>query len=99
MLRGAFQRAMSGEERAWRVWWLWGVPAALAASALAMGAEALRTDGLHGAGALTDTFKVLVHAAWFVAAWRCARNTEHAAWMFTGRFVAALGVALVAITA
>ena len=90
--------AISGRERLWRVWWLWSVPVALAASALTLCAEFLRLDGMHAAGALLDTVKVLVYAAWAVAAWRCAPNVQNALWCNLGRAGVALGVLLVTIT-
>lgn len=92
------QHAMSGRERLWRVWWLWGIPVALAASVLTVCAEFARGDGMHVAGSLLDTVKVLIYAAWLVAAWRCAPNVQDRFWKNAGRFAVALGVVLVAVT-
>jgi hypothetical protein len=90
--------ALSGKERPWRIWTLWGVPVGLAASALTIGAEFAREGGAHAGGALLDTLKVLVYAAWLVAAWRCAPNAESALGRFATRAAVALGVVLVAVT-
>lgn len=92
------RRALSGEDRLWRIWTLWGIPAGLAASALTVFAEFARMDGLHATGALLDAMKVVIYAAWLVAAWRCARNTEQLLWRSLTRASVALGVVLVALT-
>ena len=91
-------RAISGNERLWRVWWLWGIPVALAASALTVVAGLARDEALYATGALLDALKVLVYAGWLVAAWRCAPNVEDAFWKHAGRAAVALSVVLVAIT-
>ena len=91
-------RALSGKERLWRIWTLWGIPIGLAASALTVFDELARNDGLHATGALLDTIKVMVYAAWLVAAWRCAPNVENALWRNLTRAAVAFGVVLVAVT-
>lgn len=90
--------ALSGKERLWRIWTLWGIPVGLAASALTVCAEFARDDGMQAGGALLDTIKVVIYAAWLVAAWRCAPNAERALWGHITRAAVALGVVLVAVT-
>ena len=96
---GQMHQALSGKERLWRVWWLWGIPVALAASALTVFAGFAREDGMHVAGSLLDTLKVLIYAAWLVAAWRCAPNVKDAFWKNVSRAAVALGIVLVSMTA
>jgi hypothetical protein len=92
------RRGLSGKERLWRIWILWGIPVGLAASALTIGAEFAREGGMHAGGALLDTIKVLIYAAWLVAAWRCAPNAENVLWRIVTHAAVALGVVLVAVT-
>ncbi len=91
-------RALSGEERLWRVWWLWGIPVGFIVSAVTIVAEMARDGGWNASGDLLDAVKVLVYAAWLVAAWRCAPNAERALWRIGTRVLVALGVVLVAVT-
>ena len=95
---GATRRAMSGEERLWKVWWLWGVPVAALATALTLSAEFLRMDGLHSWGEFLDAVKLLVYAAWLTAAWRCAEKAERPAVRIAARLAVAAGVLTAALT-
>lgn len=94
-----FRRALAGEERLWRIWWLGGIPVALAATALTLSAEFLRIDGYHTWGNFFDVLKLLVYAGWFTAAWRSAGNTENSPARLAGRLAVAAGVVTVAFTA
>jgi hypothetical protein len=97
-LGGGLRRALAGEERLWKTWWLWGVPVALAAILLTLAAEFLRADGFHRAGDLIDVLKLLVYAAWLTAAWRSAENTSHFPSRLAGRLAVAAGVVTAALT-
>lgn len=94
----ASRRALSGEEQLWKVWWLWGIPVALAATAFTLSAEFLRMDGRHAWGEFLDVLKFLVYAAWLTAAWRCAEKTSHPAARIAGRLAVAAGVLTAALT-
>jgi hypothetical protein len=98
-LRTSLRRALNGEERLWRVWWLWGVPGGLATSALTVFAEMLRDAGLSGAGAGLDVLKLLVYLTWLGAAWRCSGNVVNRAWTGIARAAIALALGLSALTA
>ena len=94
----ATRRALSGEEKLWKVWWLWGIPVALAATAFTLSAEFLRLEGHHSWGEFLDVLKLLVYAAWLTAAWRCAERTEHPAARIAARLAVAAGVLTAALT-
>jgi hypothetical protein len=91
-------RALSGRKGPWNAWWLWGIPVGLCTSAATAFAEFAREGGMHGIGAALDTIKVLIYAAWLMAAWRRAPNVEDTLGRIFIRFAVALGVVLVAVT-
>ena len=91
-------RALSGEERLWKIWWLGGIPVALAATAFTISAELLRIDGHHSWGNFLDVLKLLVYAMWFSAAWRSAANTRQFRARLAGRLAVAAGVVTAALT-
>lgn len=92
------RRALAGEERLWKIWWLGGIPVALAATAFTLAAELLRTDGHHTWGNVFDVLKLLVYAAWFTAAWKSAGNTSRRPARLAGRLAVVAGVVTVALT-
>ena len=87
-------RALQGEERLWKVWWLAGIPVAWATSALVLAAEDLRSLGpwAWGWGDALDAARLLVYLAWFRLAWRCSRNVQGAAWTPRARAALAAGL-------
>ena len=92
------RRALAGEERLWKIWWLGGIPVALGATAFTLPAEFLRIDGYHTWGNFFDVLKLLVYAAWLTAAWRSAGNTAFSTARLAGRLAVAAGVVTVAFT-
>lgn len=90
--------ALRGEEQLWRIWWLGGIPVVLGATAFTFGAESLRDDGHHAAGAFVDLLKLLLYSGWLIAAWRCARNAVHPIGALLGRIAVAGGVLAAAFT-
>lgn len=96
--RTSLRRFLSGEEKLWKTWWLWGVPVALSATAFTLGAEFLRHDGHPRWGDLLDVLKLLVYAAWLTAAWRSAENTTHFPSRLAARIAVAAGVVTAALT-
>ncbi len=92
------RRALAGEERLWKIWWLGGIPVALGATAFTLLAEFLRIDGHHTWANFFDVLKLLVYAAWFMAAWRSAGNTENSPTRLAGRLAVAAGLVTVAFT-
>lgn len=92
------RRALAGEERLWKIWWLGGIPFALTATAFTLSAEFLRADGHHTWGNLFDVLKLLAYAAWFTAAWKSARNTSPRPARLAGRLAVVAGVVTVALT-
>ena len=93
-----FHRVLCGEERLWKIWWLGGIPVAILATLLTLGAEFLRADGFHRSGDFVDLIKLLVYAAWLTAAWRSAENTTHFPSRLAGRLAVAAGVVTAALT-
>ena len=94
MIREVF----SGDETLAKIWWLGGIPVALAATAFTLSAEIARMDGLHGWGNFLDLLKLLVYAAWLTAAWRSAARTPHRVARNAGRLAVVAGVVTVALT-
>ena len=73
--------AHAGNEKLWRVWWLWGMPVGWTVSGLLVFAEILRVAGYAGCADLFDVVRLLVYFYWARLAWRCSRNVRAA----TGR--------------
>ena len=92
------RRALNGDERLWKVFWLWGLPVGFAAVALTFLAEMLRDAGWDGAGAGLDVLKLLVYLTWFGAAWRCSGNVVNRTWTGIARTVIALALGFTVLT-
>jgi hypothetical protein len=71
---------MNEPEKLWRVWWLWGIPAAWLASALILFAEAARQAGHPGWGDLLDVVRLAVYWYWMRLAWKASRNVDNRVW-------------------
>jgi len=97
-LREFSRRALSGEERLWRIWWLGAIPVVLLVTLLMFAAEWVRLEGHHSWGEFLDVLKLLVYAAWFIAAWRCAQRAERPVARAAGRLAVAAGVLAAAFT-
>ena len=89
-------RAFRGEEKLWKVWWGGGVLVALITVALMIAAERVRGVGTSawGWGDACDAARLLVYLAWFVPAWRCAKNVQRAAWTPLARVALLSGLVL-----
>ena len=94
-LKPAIQRARNGEEKLWKIWWLFGLPVGWTTSALTVCAEAFRSAGYGGWAALLDVVKLLLYIFWFQLAWRCSRNVENWVWTPLSRFALSVGLVLV----
>ena len=79
-------------ERLWKIWWLWGIPAAWAFSALIIGAELARSAGYHGSANLLDALRLAVYWFWLRLAWQCSRNVDHAVWTPVARTALVIGL-------
>jgi hypothetical protein len=83
------RRALSGEERLWKVWWLIGVPLWLTGNILAacvLNIEIADPDRIRSLALIL--FGLVAGAlwiAWNIAAWRCAPNVGHSAWRSVAR--------------
>jgi hypothetical protein len=97
-VRRFFRRALAGEERLWALWWLGGIPVAIAATGLTLSAEFVRVDGHHAWGDFLDVIKLLIYAAWFGCIWRAAGNAESRIARTAARLAVAAGVVTAAIT-
>jgi len=98
-IRRSGSRALRGEEKLWRVWWLGGIPAGCITGALILVAEHLRASGASawGWGDACDVARFLVYVAWFMLAWRCSRNVDSVAWTPLARGALLVGLVLSAI--
>ena len=98
-VRRSGPRALRGEERLWRVWWLGGIPVGCITGVLVLAAERLRATGASawGWGDACDVARLLVYLAWFLLAWRCSRNVENIAWTPLARGALLAGLVLSAI--
>ncbi|CAG9260428.1 conserved hypothetical protein [Paraburkholderia unamae] len=78
-----FMKAWRGEERLWKVWWLFGLPYGIVAGFI------LRTCVLLEVSTLALLAVVMLYAAglflWMVCAWRCAPNVRKSVWTSTSR--------------
>jgi hypothetical protein len=84
-------RALRGEERSWKIWWVWGIPAGWTVSALTVGAEFARSGGNAGTGDAFDALRLLLYFIWFRPAWRCAHNVTNRLWEPLSRLALAAG--------
>lgn len=98
-IRRSVSRALRGEERLWRIWWLAGIPVACITGLLVLAAESLRGLGAWawGWGDACDAARLLVYLAWFLPAWRCSRNAGHGAWTWLARGALLAGLVLSAM--
>ncbi|MFY9314362.1 MAG: hypothetical protein WAO95_02235 [Burkholderiales bacterium] len=67
---------------------------AWATSALVLGAEAFREEGLHGTGNLLDVVRLALYWYWCRLAWQCSANVGHPAWTMLSRAALASGLLL-----
>lgn len=95
---GFLHQSLAGEERFWKVWWVGGLGVALLVTVLTFSAEFVRVDGRHAWGDFLDVIKLLVYAAWFVAAWRAAAHTRQPLARAAARLAVAAGVVAAAFT-
>ena len=79
-------------ERLWRVWWLWGIPVAWAATALVLAAEYARTAGWPAWGNALDLARLAIYWWWMRIAWCCAGNVTNPIWSPLSRAVLVLGL-------
>lgn len=91
------QRAHRGEERLWRIWWHLGIPLAMLANALTVGAEMLHEVDYRASGDTLDVIKFLLYIAWFRLAWRCSANTDNPIWTTLTRLAVGLGLGVTAV--
>jgi len=81
-------------EKLWRAWWLWGIPAAWAASALVIAAEKSRVAGFHATGDLLDVVRLAVYWYWCRLAWKCSGNVGNPLWTLLSKAALAAGLAV-----
>jgi hypothetical protein len=95
-IRRSGSRALRGEEKLWRVWWLGGIPVGCITAVLVLAAERIRASGAWawGWGDACDVARFLVYLAWFGLAWRCSRNVQSAAWTPLARGALLAGLVL-----
>lgn len=88
---------MTESEKLWRVWWLWGIPTAWAASALIVAAESMRNAGYHGGGDVLDVARLAVYWVWMRLAWRRSGNVDNRLWTALARIALAAGLVVNAL--
>jgi len=79
-------------EKLWRVWWVWGIPVAWAASALVLAAEYARSAGWQTGGHALDLVRLAIYWWWMRIAWSCAGNVANPIWSPLSRAVLVLGL-------
>jgi len=80
-------------EKLWRVWWVWGIPVAWAASGLVLSAEYARSAGLEGWGNLLDVGRLALYWWWMRIAWACSGNVQRSFWSPMARVGLVFGLA------
>ncbi|MEX3954162.1 hypothetical protein AB4Y40_41650 [Paraburkholderia sp. EG287B] len=97
----AIQRAWRGEERLWKVWWLWGYGPAFAlyvwVRTVVFGLYRAAPGGVHGDAVfayLLGGVSVTVFIG--VTTWRCAFNVEWRQWGYFARVATVIGICYVA---
>jgi hypothetical protein len=83
---------LNAGEKLWKVWWLWGIPTAWAASALVLAAEELRVAGWHSTGSLLDVARLAVYWAWCRLAWQSSGNLGNTCCTLLSRSALATGL-------
>ena len=83
--------AHAGEEKLWKIWWLWGIPVGWTASAFILFAEILRTAGHPGWADLLDVIRLLIYFGWARLAWRCSHNVSDGRWTLASRIALGAG--------
>ena len=92
------RKALRGEARLWKAWWLAGLPVVALAYGLGVAAESFRHDEAHFTGAMIDTLKFLLCLFWLRVAWRCSDNVDHRIWSHIGRWTMAVVALVVGLT-
>ena len=94
----ALQRANRGDERLWKIWWQWGIPLGMLATALSLLAEASRVAGHLLGGDAVDFLKLLLIIGWFRLVWRCSKNADRPIWGNLAKLAILLGIGVAALT-
>ena len=80
------------------MWWLWGIPAAWATSALVLSAEFLRQSGVHAGGDLCDVARLAIYWFWCRLAWQCSDNVGNPLWKLLSKTALAAGLVATVLT-
>ena len=91
------RKSLRGEQRLWKIWWIWGTIALVAYVALYVAEDRLRASNALAAD-LFATGKLLVVCAWSTVAWRCSTNVDTRAWTTVARTILVLAVGATAAT-
>ena len=79
-------------EKLWRVWWMWGMPVAWAASGLVLAAEFARNAGSPAWGDALDVVRLALYWWWMRIAWSCSGNVANPVWSPVSRAILILGL-------
>jgi|GEM_PF-6907138 len=89
----AIRRALAGQERLWKVWWLWGaLPNVFLKSCADAADRAIQNAPAGEDHALLALLALPLGyvCVWSFAAWRCAPNVSHPFWKWTARVMIVL---------
>jgi len=91
---GFFKRAWKGEEKLWKVWWLFGVPLNIVSTIIEKMSDMKSPPMPMGilVALLFVMFALWVY--WCIAAWRCAPNVETKSWAYIARGLIVVSIIL-----
>lgn len=86
---GFIKRAWNGQEKLWKVYWLYGVLLGIVAQVIFLGLEILSAiGGFYIVACVLATLLLLAYAVWSnVALWRCAWNAKATFWGYVVRIL------------
>jgi hypothetical protein len=92
-IKESFKKSWKGEEKLWKVFWIWGVPIYLSAipiGSITMGIEMTNSNifAIHLAllvGILGIIFAFIYPIIFCVSLWRCAKNSDKKIYLISAR--------------
>jgi len=91
---GFFKRAWKGEEKLWKVWWLFGVPLNIVSKILQKMSEMAPPPIPIQVIWLLLLCAFVLWVYWCIAVWRCAPNVETKSWTYVARALVVVSILL-----
>tara|TARA_B100001964_G_C13824703_1_gene418867 strand:+ start:135 stop:479 length:345 start_codon:yes stop_codon:yes gene_type:complete len=99
--KGFFRKSWDGEERLWKVWWLWGLPLGIVSAVVSVLIEDYADSSNNVTTSIISLliyiFVIVLYLWWVGAAWRCVKNTNNKAWTLIAQFLIIVGLLRFAI--